>query len=184
MAVEYLPDIPKYTQVAYVYAIFCVEGSVGFLKVGYSTEPFKRVSSIIGGSPLTPVRIGMVKAGNVSDGLTVESRLHLKLSHRRVAQEWFKYDLSDADQKEEFERYSKRGFTKSWQTFPYEAMKEMLRQESAKAYAISQSQKRTRANPYDRHWMNGTKGAGKAGTFKERLAAQERYKNCKLSSLK
>jgi len=184
MAVENLPDIPNYVPVAYVYAIFCVEGNSGFLKVGYSTEPFKRVSGIIGGSPLTPTRIGMAKIGTTKDGLAVEARLHKFLAGHRVAQEWFKYDLSDLAQKAEFDKYSKRGFSSQWATFPYEAMKEMLRKESAKAFAIQQTRKRTRHTPYDRHWMNGTKGAGKGSTFREREAARERYKNCKLSSLK
>lgn len=100
----------------------------------------------------------MVKAGTVADGLTVESRLHSFLAPRRVAQEWFKYDLSDPAQKEEFERYSKHGFSKDWSTFPFEAMKEMLRQESAKSYKISQQAKRTKANPYDKRWMDAGRG--------------------------
>jgi hypothetical protein len=184
MALENLPEIPKYTPVAYVYAIFCVEGTIGFLKVGYSTEPFRRVSAICGASPLTPVRIGMVKAGDIRDGKMVEAAFHKRLAPRRVAQEWFKYDLSDKAQKAEFEQYSKHGFSKSWQTFPFDSMKEMLRREAAKAFAVSQKKKRTKDNPYDKRWMKGTKTPGKVQSCIEHFDALDRRKNCKLSSLK
>lgn len=184
MSVEYIPRIPKHEPVAYVYAIFCIEGDSGFLKVGYSTDPFKRVSGIAGGSPFTPERIGVVKAGSRNSAYNFEQRLHGTLQRRRVAQEWFKYDLRDAAQKAEFDKYSQVGFGSGWQTFPFDAMKEMLRRSSLAAFHSSQKTKRTRSNPYDRRWMEGTKGAGKPHSIEDGSRAAERYANCKLSSLK
>lgn len=182
--IGHMPHIPRYYKVAYVYGIFCVEGDSGFVKVGFSTSPFARVSAIASGSPLNPCRVGMIKAGDTGCARMMERRLHMWLSSRRVAQEWFKFDLKDEQQKAAFEGFSYKGFEPGWNTFPFEAMKKMLKEESEKGFKAGQKKKRTADVAYDARWLEGTKDAGRSQSYGESREAKLIRRSCKLSSLK
>lgn len=157
MGIEFLPQVQKYQQVAYVYAIFCVEGDLGYLKVGYSIEPLKRVCKIAGGSPFTPERIGVVKTPSQYQAHSLEQQIHRSLRARQVAQEWFKYDLKDEAQKKEFDALSQNGFNAHWDTFPFSALKEMNRRESLAQFHAAQGKndKSKASNKHDATWRAG-----------------------------
>jgi len=93
--------------------VYVIEHEHGYVKIGVSDNPIRRVSDLQTGCPYELNVIGQI---NTSDPFDVESRLHEKYQQREKRGEWYKLSarekarlvaLCDLSQAEVDRRYAK-----------------------------------------------------------------------------
>ena len=114
--VDTTQDITPY----YVYALFCHDSGPAYVKFGYSKNILARVSALRTGMPIPLKLIAFVQAGTCeAAAASVESEFHKQFITRNSNGEWFKFDLENKSDKDEFNSVSKyifgmKGLEDSW----------------------------------------------------------------------
>ena len=87
----------------YLYALVApAEGSLCHFKIGISTDPLKRFSSIQTGCPVPISEMIYVEMGLAEVARLAEKELHARFSERRTTGEWFIFDTAKPADKQAF----------------------------------------------------------------------------------
>jgi len=73
-----------------------------YFKVGYSSRLLSRISAVQTGCPMPITAVMNVPLPDWREARNVENRLHGLLLGYRVSGEWFKFNMTDPEQKEDF----------------------------------------------------------------------------------
>lgn len=91
----------------YVYALICkdtAKDSIGYIKIGYTSNIGERLSSIKMSCPIPARYYAVVDVRGKQIAERLEKALHDIFSNRRAGGEWFRFDMSCGKSKQEFNR--------------------------------------------------------------------------------
>lgn len=135
-------DMLEAQKPCWVYALFCEDSQgIGYVKIGRSAEPLKRLAGLAYGAPFTALYCGVVCAGTLEQSKRMEWRIHEELDHRRINGEWFSFDFRSEADKKEFQRVCPKS-KKGWRFFPLSDLREVNRRASIVAFKTKMKKKR------------------------------------------
>lgn len=97
-----------------VYAAFADPGNGrGLVKVGRTTRPLQRIYEVHCGSPYGIEMALWAFVGSKGAGMSVERAIHSRFRERRTRGEWFEFDFSSPEDKEQFHAVTKVCFARA-----------------------------------------------------------------------
>lgn len=95
----------------YVYALMCEDDSgAGYMKIGRSSRIEARLSTLRTSCPLPLKRIALLEVESADKSKQVEEALHFRFRHRRQRGEWFGFNFSSEEDKQDFKLGSRTVF--------------------------------------------------------------------------
>lgn len=86
----------------YIYMFMARDGDGPmYVKFGRSDDPVRRVTNVQVGCPFRIVKAGMVKCLSIEQAKKVESALHVEFSQWSTSGEWFRFDWTLQEVREE-----------------------------------------------------------------------------------
>jgi len=86
-----------------LYCLFCLDGnSVAYVKVGISSQVYDRIRTLKTGLIFEMKTVLHTQIGGKELAGHIERRIHQAFRHRKTRGEWFRFDLTNAFDKQEF----------------------------------------------------------------------------------
>lgn len=125
----------------YIYAIFCQSpgSSSGFVKFGYTKNLFQRFGQLKTGCPLPVKYYAIRKHGTYAHAAWLtEQSLHERFRARRSSGEWFSFDFSSKEDKDDFNQGCREvlGYNlktgKTWERFSAADLAKLNKEQQSK----------------------------------------------------
>lgn len=91
-------DITKQNDMYFIYAFFFENGDHVHIKIGQSTKPYIRLSSIVQGSPFPVTQAVYAHCGSKAIASSFEKGIKSALADRRTRGEWYVFQRSEASE--------------------------------------------------------------------------------------